>query len=262
MEIVGIDRNLCRLRKAIREKGFCIVRRFISVTADLSDLKKQVMNEEDVVFQHVGADGVEGFNDNKRLQLCIPFDEQVGVLKEISEATASAMKSAFPKNNLNQSHASVLFSLKDCMEQDLHWDYDPDKETTEKSFGCIVFLEDDGKLLLSNDYKIFTPEFQKGDMIIFKGTQLHAGASYKKENIRVHFYFDCEPGMRNIGNETETFLGSIDTSLTPRKLVNTYRKTALAKKAAKKEIRKLKAMKMNQINKLRFAMRMNQNISE
>jgi hypothetical protein len=97
----------------------------------------------------------------------------------------------FPKSGLSKQPPSLLLSEEGCIEQDFHYDYDPNEEESYLSFSSIVFLENNGKLLFkSRNGTVKEIQFKSGDWIVFRGVKLHAGSAYKKENLRLHFYHD------------------------------------------------------------------------
>lgn len=190
-----------RSRLYIKHEGYLIVRHFIQNVDrnNVSALRKIVRAQARPIFQHTADPNKKkdvDKNDNKRLQHCMPYKDQPLFLKNITKATNELMRELYPKIKFYQSNASLLLSLAGCMAQDLHYDYPPLHEASETSFGCIVFLEDGGKLLLGRGNKILRPQFNKGDLVIFKGTKLHAGAAYRKSNLRVHYYFDSQKNFR------------------------------------------------------------------
>lgn len=194
VDVKSTEGNLKYLRDSMNRESYFIVRNvFTNFTDDdIATLKESVQTP---IFQHYKNPQIEedeSVNDNKRLQLCLSLEKQPMFLKEISRTLRKKMCCIFRKTQFIQSHASVLLSLKGCMAQDLHYDYPPDRDTSQISYGCIVFLQDGGKLLIERGSKILEPHFDKGDMVVFKGSKLHGGSSYDTDNMRVHYYFDCQ----------------------------------------------------------------------
>lgn len=97
----------------------------------------------------------------------------------------------------------ALYSAKGCQEQAVHADYDPNKQGCP-GLGVLVALEDDTALYVwpgshSMDWvnkktlpvpiKKKTVLLDRGDLLVFHGHLLHAGAEYvKKSNTRLHCF--------------------------------------------------------------------------
>ncbi len=195
--VKGLDGNAGALAEIMRKESYFIITEFCPTSISdkaVNDLKTAVNNKPKMfVFNHIQNENIEGdetIHDVNRQQLLLTFNYQPPFLQNISALTYEAMRKVF-KCDFKQSYASVLFSKPGCAQQDFHYDYPPDRFTSWKSFGCIVFLEDGGKLLIKRGKQILQPTFKRGDIVVFRGTKLHAGAAYDSENLRIHYYFDC-----------------------------------------------------------------------
>lgn len=87
-----------------------------------------------------------------------------------------------------------------CKRQKLHTDYDIDKlrhiKKTDYPYGILVGVSDNSRFLISDKNRVKTIYINKGDIIVFRGDVLHAGAEYYSENIRLHAYVDSKKYKR------------------------------------------------------------------
>lgn len=210
--------NLTKLRKEVTEKKYIVLKNVVDLRSD-SDNIRELKNSVTVatpIFQTFEYDTTtnvlsEGSNDNKRKQLVLPYEKQNSFLRRLSDRVSEIVNTIFPANPrksklpaLVQSPVSVLYSEPGCEQQDLHFDYDPTKIDTWNCYGCIIFLENNSSLVLSNMFgtKLEYPIFSAGDIIIFRGDKCHAGASYAiNDNVRLHYYFDRD-GYKRVDDAT------------------------------------------------------------
>lgn len=92
------------------------------------------------------------------------------------------------KGDVSLGDWTVLVSHPGCQQQHMHSDYDR-KRVAElsddlKPFGAVIALQDNTKLVLVDS----TVVFNRGDILVFRGDTVHAGASYDDYNVRVHVY--------------------------------------------------------------------------
>lgn len=94
----------------------------------------------------------------------------------------------------------VLHSLANCEKQPWHTDFDPNvcKQATVKPLGVLFALQDD---TFFHVYKKKRVEMKQGDIVLFEGDVIHAGAKYMKENTRIHLYLDS-PEVKRLKNKT------------------------------------------------------------
>ena len=85
----------------------------------------------------------------------------------------------------------VLHSTDNCLMQQWHTDFDPvsTKKAETKPLGVLLALENDTYF---NVYKKKRITMEKGDLLIFDGDTVHAGAAYTKNNTRIHMYLDSK----------------------------------------------------------------------
>ena len=87
----------------------------------------------------------------------------------------------------------LLHSLKGCEKQEWRWDWDPDKvgECETKPLGVMLALEPNTLFRVWEDGKLHVITLGPGDVLLFEGDVLHAGADYPDAcNTRVHLYLD------------------------------------------------------------------------
>jgi hypothetical protein len=80
----------------------------------------------------------------------------------------------------------ALHSQAGCKKQPWHTDYDCDavKASSIKPLSAVLALQNDTLLC----FKDQTIELQTGDMCVFSGDEVHAGAAYATENTRIFMY--------------------------------------------------------------------------
>jgi hypothetical protein len=194
--------------------GFLVLRKIVEPTTEVvAEIRKIVARRGISIFNGSGAAAKK-----KRLQTP-PIDTM-----RVSPALTAFVDSVeyvaiqhYPR--LRFSHAAGLLSEPGCEEQPLHCDYDvedlaplDDRDTPR---GMLVALEDDTKLVLyPGSHRLWrsvngegpvtgtwrhTLRLDAGDVCFFRGDLLHAGASYTKQNVRMHAYLDSELAPRMPG---------------------------------------------------------------
>jgi ectoine hydroxylase-related dioxygenase (phytanoyl-CoA dioxygenase family) len=165
-----------------------------------------------------------------KLRMMIPDDSRAQ-LESLNQSVESTMGFLFPDKKMKTSSATTLISLEGCSKQSWHTDFDDTIEASQECLSCIIGLEDNTKLyglipIISSlssssssssslscslqqqqqpQWKQITIHFHKGDMVLFRGDFIHAGADYQCDNIRVHYY--CEPkqgGKKTIVRKEDT----------------------------------------------------------
>jgi len=84
--------------------------------------------------------------------------------------------------------AVFIASDPGCLQQAFHTDYDiRDFEGLKhRPRGVLVALQADTKFITTSDeYKL-----SRGDVLVFDGGLVHAGAAYDNANVRIHLYVD------------------------------------------------------------------------
>lgn len=260
MEVTTLHCNKGFIRKVMKRDGVFIFRQFFSNIDDkregidqiVAKMKQDRAEERyratTVVFQNFN-NGVDTDNDKCRLQTLRKFNQQDEWLQEISTATRELIEDLFyQKTEFIQSHASILLSLPECKEQDLHYDFPANEVASKTCYACVAFLNDGGKLVLQTGRTTHRPEFQKGDLVVFRGDKLHAGASYATENVRVHYYFH---GKNTVLAKNATFLPSFYEDIPWEDNENHVENHRRRKKAKKATIKKARSMRMKHLNKMK-----------
>jgi hypothetical protein len=129
--------------------------------------------------------------DYKRIQWEIKDSSKFTGLEEINDRVKLIMMKI--NGELIFRNPSLIHSDSGCMQQAFHYDHDNEREEGRNSCGVIVFLENDGKLviLVNHGTEENTLHFNKGDILVFRSDLVHAGAAYVKPNSRLHYYFDA-----------------------------------------------------------------------
>ena len=100
----------------------------------------------------------------------------------------------------------ILESLPGCQQQQYHTDYDMDElgrleRKEDMPLGILIALEDHTKLMVKGLARRPTTEgprprpgaavnLNRGDVLIFRGDLIHAGAVYTQRNLRLHTFLD------------------------------------------------------------------------
>lgn len=101
----------------------------------------------------------------------------------------------------------VLVSTPGCQQQHMHTDFDRkamvDVKDDDKPAGVIVGFQPNTKLVVNGK----TIVFGRGDVVVFRGDTMHAGAAYDERNVRVHAYVDSQKVIRH---RNKTYLAGED----------------------------------------------------
>lgn len=99
--------------------------------------------------------------------------------------------------------AVALYSSAGCEQQPWHVDFDPmckkrkgeervcirDLRDSQKPKGVFWAIEEGSRLMVAGpDGESVEVHLERGDVLIFDGDLVHAGAAYEKSNVRVHVY--------------------------------------------------------------------------
>ena len=101
----------------------------------------------------------------------------------------------------------ILESLPGCQQQQYHTDYDVTElarlatRPEDMPLGILIALEDHTKLMVKGLARLtatggprhrpgFAVNLDKGDVLIFRGDLIHAGAAYTRRNVRLHTFID------------------------------------------------------------------------
>ena len=148
-----------------------------------------------------------GRNDKKRSQGAIKKEK----IPELFSAILKLVKGLYP--SLAPRSLVVLHSQPGCAAQKPHADYDPRDliglADDKVPRGMLIAMDDGTSLdiwpgshvVTGNPIKKVNISLSRGDVVVFRGDTIHAGAAYKKENTRVHVYLD-NPNIYRPRNET------------------------------------------------------------
>ena len=106
------------------------------------------------------------------------------------------------------NECALLYSKSGCLKQQYHTDYDPAlhcfKNAELKPLSVLLAIDSGTKLYMkkcaTDDDEILV-RLNPGDILVFKGDTVHAGADYASPNIRMHMYLDV-PGIKRNSNTT------------------------------------------------------------
>lgn len=135
-----------------------------------------------------GSDAI--FNPNpRRFQTRLSREDPLVVRVE------AFLRRAGYLDNRTLADAVVLRSLTGCQRQQWHTDFDPRtcQSAATMPLGILLALQDDTYFHVL-DEEVFTME--RGDVLIFSGDTVHAGAAYEKTNVRIHMYMDSNDVRR------------------------------------------------------------------
>jgi ectoine hydroxylase-related dioxygenase (phytanoyl-CoA dioxygenase family) len=186
----------------------------VQVNSCITTIKDYAKSHDSYIFNNKK-------NDNKRRQCnlnsLITKDLEVKKLTTQVELTVrNYLIDSKSKNKFKVSSWVALRSLPNCKEQLPHTDYVPTEtfkqatnsnNNTNMPLLCLVALEDDTKLnVWRKSHKLITKDdiklkkvkrinktilkLKAGEMLVFRGDLIHAGAAYDKENVRLHCFFD------------------------------------------------------------------------
>lgn len=147
-----------------------------------------------------GKGGLIVFNpDEKRRQ--VPLRMRDAIVARVQTVLQS--KGMLKTRQLRAPVA--LLSLPGCLQQAWHTDYDTNtmmQRACDRPMGVLLALQDGTKF----EMPARTVNLGAGDLLVFDGGVVHAGAAYIHENVRMHMYLDCR-GERRLRNRTYVVLG-------------------------------------------------------
>ena len=200
----------------LNRDGYCIYRgEFPLSEAEIDMLKRQAMVEENVELLFNNA--LLGDDENDELRKQIPFSAFMDVAAELFERIHAKLGRMFNKHYAQDMN--LLRSDPECKAQLPHADVT--RLALEMSrddcmpLGCVIatmpntpFIVWEGAIRCFDppaDERLFYPKvllLQPGDMLIFRGDLVHAGAAFDKFNVRIHAYLDVKGVVRN-ANDTQ-----------------------------------------------------------
>jgi hypothetical protein len=162
------------------------------LTNRLEDLKTAVRTNSEVRLAFLDSNTV----DPKRVilrptQIFLVQQD----LKYLDEGIQNFCNKEFPL--LKKSTPEILLSFKDGPVQERHTDFCTDSpediELAKLCRICILPISGTASIMVygSNAYARREIKINAGDLFIGRGNLIHNGMSYKEENLRIHWYFDC-----------------------------------------------------------------------
>lgn len=147
--------------------------------------------------------------DHKRLQYDLRVRETDGIQNLIGQVHdyLHQRKLIDPRfHRLNDWFC--LYSLPGCQQQRLHYDYNPDElnalvEEQHIPLGIIVGVDENpGRLYVSDGQAETLVTYNRGDLLVFRGDLIHAGADYDMYHMRMHCYADS---IKHIRDKNRTY---------------------------------------------------------
>lgn len=198
-----------------------------------------------------------GQQDNKRWQIELDTSP---TLVPIHTAIDTIMSQSL----VERAGWSTLISEDGCDKQTYHSDYNRNHSLVASCFGVIVALMKSTRFYIleqepwtRDTYPETLVIMNPGDVLVFRGDCLHAGADYVERNTRVHYYFDCiaarrVPGGGNVRvdrhsydiepDEAEKIYSHVHVG--NRRSISQYSAERVFKKQMVKQTRKFKVQKM------------------
>jgi len=172
-------------RTAAGVDGWRILPRAVTTTReDVDRVAAHVLERQNVVFNP----------DGRRLQREMPASDPL-----VAKVVRALEKTGLLRGRVVGA-AVGMHSLVGCAAQPLHTDYDGDqvRRAALKPLGVLLALQDGTKLALQGGHEL---RLRAGDLLIFDGDLVHAGAAYPDAaNTRLHLYVHvpCVRPPRNV----------------------------------------------------------------
>jgi hypothetical protein len=193
----------------VRTKAFVLPEVVLAKLHEHSQDDSYLWNDENAEIFNNGKLGKEAENDKRRKQVPAEWfhDSMVDAMHDLIDIK---LKEYYP--SLQPNKMVMLKSLPGCSAQLAHTDFTTDDlegitdESPEKMpLGCLIALMDNTPFnVWRGAFNCFTEpaneaRFRRetivlnaGDMLIFCGDLVHAGAAFNNRNIRLHCYLDSE----------------------------------------------------------------------
>ena len=216
---------------ALHQHGFQVFPLILSVSTDVARIIFDAASSRaHRIFNDAGLD--EEDNDGQRKQF--PVKKLVrgcAELRNVWERLSAWISVTYPNHQVKD--AVVLLSLDGgCLPQIAHTDYTEEslrnvnllEESSERiPLACILALQDDtpfdvwpGAITFNGEGEPFehcTVVLNRGDVLIFRGDLVHAGAAFGNANARLHTYLDVEGVNRE---PDQTFYMDKEDHILPR----------------------------------------------
>ena len=91
-------------------------------------------------------------------------------------------------------------------QQPLHYDYNPKqlRGSERKPAGVLLALEHGARMRVMGEHGVRMICLEPGDVLVFDGDVVHAGAAYRAPNTRVHVYLDV-PSVKRERDRTYSY---------------------------------------------------------
>ena len=102
--------------------------------------------------------------------------------------------------------AAAIHSAAGCRQQPLHYDYNPKqlRGSERKPAGVLLALEHGARMRVMGEHGVRMICLEPGDVLVFDGDVVHAGAAYRAPNTRVHVYLDV-PSVKREHDRTYSY---------------------------------------------------------
>ena len=198
----------------LHEHGYEIHRGAMLIDEDTTALFENIPDEKfHVIFNNGPAD--DPCNDGRRLQM--DLDSVRGAeAQSFHRSLTAVLSKLFPRHRVAGAH--VLRCKAGCLPQRCHVDYCPEQCNawdTDVPLACLVALKDHtfidvwpGAIRFDSE-KVFTHqslELKRGDVLVFRGDLVHAGAAFAEENARIHCYLEPVVNFKRMQDDDGTEL--------------------------------------------------------
>lgn len=186
----------------LHTSGFVVLRGAVAVSDELVAKVRHQSRHAGAIFNYTGAGAND--DDGRRRQQRLMTRQLGPWTREVEAAVAPYLG----PSRVVREYVAII-SQHGCQQQALHWDYDPDAcraACTDDTIplAVIVTLMPDTCLVVSpgairgrRDLPITEITTQPGDIVVFRGDLIHAGAAYPdRSNVRVHAYVDVRGFVR------------------------------------------------------------------
>jgi hypothetical protein len=184
-----------KLVKQLHINGYCVVKHCLKWDpAQLTRLQKTV--NKGAIFNNSGKNDL--LRRQKEIQPIAQMDK--------------VLQKWFPGKLLNTWF--LLYSVGGCKQQIPHTDYSPGEHwkricNENVPLAALTTLSPRSKLVVwpgnirfakvptMQEAKVL--HYKRGDLVLFRGDLVHAGAAFEKDNFRIHVYLDSAAVPRVVG---------------------------------------------------------------
>jgi hypothetical protein len=209
--IVHLSSVFLRDSFALHEDGFQVFPGMMSdcISQELIDLCKTRCKEVGEVVFNNSRKVNSRQNDKKRMQLSVDRIDGAAMAR-FKQVLTERLSGVLPRHKVSSMVA--LLSKLFCKAQLAHTDFSPDTlsnvllDDKKMPLACLVVLMDGTvfdvwpgaiRFEKNRDFKPMHLKLRAGDVLIFRGDLVHAGAAVGEvENVRFHAYLDVEGVVR------------------------------------------------------------------